>query len=105
MIFPGKYNFLTIKASLNLFHEFKFNSFVKFFTSFCIKFVGLTSDKCQLNNCIFLSRKIYLYTSIKCINCQGPHFTNSNFYSKRLEILEKFKKNQKRGISKVIRKS
>ena len=42
IILLEKNNFWIIKASLNVFNEFKFNSFVNFFTSFCIKFVDLT---------------------------------------------------------------
>ena len=51
--------------------------------------------KYQLNGCVSLIEKICLHTIKKCINCQDSHFINSNFYSKRLKILEKILKLQK----------
>ena len=48
-----------------------------------------------------LTEKIYLYTPKKFISCQGSYFTNSNFYSKRLKILEKIKKVKKEKFLKL----
>jgi hypothetical protein len=68
---------------------------------FCAKNHEAKDHKCQLNGCTSLTGKICLHTPKKCINCQGPHLTNSNFCPKRLEILEKIRKAKKEGFLKL----
>ena len=57
--------------------------------------------KCPLKGCTALTGKICAHTPIKCINCNGSHFANSSYCPKRLEILEKMRKEKKREFLKL----
>ena len=69
--------------------------------NFCAGNYETKDHKCSLKGCTALTGKIYTYTPQKYINCNRSHFSNSNFCLKRLEMLEKMRKQKKEEFLKL----
>jgi hypothetical protein len=69
--------------------------------NFCGKDHETKDHKCSLKGCTALTGKICTHTVMKCINCNGSHFSNSSYCPKRLEILDKMRKERKEEFLKL----
>lgn len=69
--------------------------------NFCAGNHETKDHKCSLKGCTALTGKICSHTPEKCINCKGSHFSNSNFCPKRLEMLDKMRKQKKEEFLKL----
>ena len=69
--------------------------------NFCGKDHETKDHKCSLKGCTALSEIICAHTSVKYINYNDSYFSNSSYYSKRLKILEKMRKEKKEEFQKL----